>query len=85
VEVDVDFGNYGILDVDVSVGGGIHPTSHIQKKIDAGHWLPKIFLLKKYLLKLLIMPNPPQKIILLNLARSCSKIILFNPSYSCQL
>ena len=35
----------------------------------------KIFLLKKYLLKLLIMPNPAQKIILLNLAQ---KIILLN-------
>jgi hypothetical protein len=34
VEVDVDFGNYGILDVDVSVGGGIHP--HIQHPKKSG-------------------------------------------------
>ena len=32
MEVDVDFGNYGILDVDVSVGGGIHPHSQHPKK-----------------------------------------------------
>jgi hypothetical protein len=34
VEVDVDFGNYGILDVDVSMGGGIHP--HIQHPKKSG-------------------------------------------------
>jgi hypothetical protein len=34
VEVDVDFGFYGILDVDVSVGGGIHP--HIQHPKKSG-------------------------------------------------
>ena len=32
MEVDVDFGNYGILDVDVSVGGGIHPHIQYPKK-----------------------------------------------------
>jgi hypothetical protein len=30
--VDVDFANYGILDVDVSVGGGIHPHIQYPKK-----------------------------------------------------
>ena len=34
VEVDVDFGFFGILDVDVSVGGGIHP--HIQHPKKSG-------------------------------------------------
>jgi hypothetical protein len=38
VEVDVDFGNYGILDVDVSVGGDIHPHIQHPKKVDASHW-----------------------------------------------
>jgi hypothetical protein len=33
-EVDVDFEYYGILDVDVSVGGGNHP--HIQHPKKSG-------------------------------------------------
>ena len=36
VEVDVDFEYYGILDVDVSVGDGIHP--HIQYPLFFGFW-----------------------------------------------
>ena len=34
MEVDVDFGFFRILDVDVSVGGGIHP--HIQHPKKSG-------------------------------------------------